>query len=142
MNQKNRLESIKENLDTIIIGSGVGGLSAALCLARAGQKVLIIEQHKLPGGWCQSFKLNGYRFSPGLHYIGGLHKGGSLYKLYTGLEVANDLEFYQMNPKAYEHAIIDGARFDFPNDFNALVTSLSNRFPDEKEGIVKYLERT
>lgn len=140
MNQKNRLESIKENLDTIIIGSGVGGLSAALCLARAGQKVLIIEQHKLPGGWCQSFKLQGYRFSPGLHYIGGLNKGGSLYKLYTGLGVANDLEFYQMNPKAYEHSLIDGERFDFPNDFNALLASLVQHFPDEKEGITKYLQ--
>jgi thioredoxin reductase len=36
MKQKNRLDNLKENLDTIIIGSGVGGLSAALCLARAG----------------------------------------------------------------------------------------------------------
>lgn len=72
---------MKEDLDTLIFGSGVGGLSAALCLARAGQKVLIIEQHKLPGGWCQSFKLKGYRFSPGLHYIGGFNKGGTLYIL-------------------------------------------------------------
>ena len=30
--------------DTIIIGSGAGGLSAAICLARAGQKVLVLEQ--------------------------------------------------------------------------------------------------
>lgn len=140
MKQKNRLESMKENLDTVIIGSGVGGLSAALCLARAGQKVLIIEQHKLPGGWCQSFNLQGYRFSPGLHYIGGLNKGGSLYKLYTGLGLANDLEFYQMNPDAYEHALIDGERFDFPNDFDALVASLSQHFLNEKEGITKYLQ--
>ena len=31
--------------DTIIIGSGAGGLSAGICLARAGQKVLVLEQH-------------------------------------------------------------------------------------------------
>lgn len=140
MNKKDRLHSFKQNLDTIVIGSGVGGLSAALCLARAGQKVLIIEQHKLPGGWCQSFKLNGFRFSPGLHYVGGLNKGGSLYKLYKGLGLANDLVFYRMNPKAYEHAIIDGEQFDFPDDFNMLVQSLSERFPHEKEGIQKYLK--
>jgi all-trans-retinol 13,14-reductase len=140
MNQKNKLHSIKQDLDTIIIGSGVGGLSAALCLAKAGQKVLIVEQHKLPGGWCQSFKLNGYRFSPGLHYIGGLNEGGSLYKLYKGLGLANDLEFYQMNPNAYEHAVIDGERYDFPNDFEALVESISKHFPKEKEGITEYLQ--
>ena len=140
MNQKNRLDSFKQNLDTIIIGSGVGGLSAALCLARAGQKVLIVEQHKLPGGWCQSFKLKGYRFSPGLHYIGALAKGAPLYNLYTGLGIANDLVFYRMNPNAYEHALIDGERFDFPDDVNKLQTSLSERFPEEKEGIANYLK--
>lgn len=140
MNQKNKLSNFKENLDTIVIGSGVGGLSAALCLARAGQKVLIIEQHKLPGGWCQSFKLKGYRFSPGIHYIGNLNKGGTLYDLYTGLGVANDLVFYRMKPEAYEHAIIDGERFDFPNQFNALVASLSEKFPKEKAGLTRYLK--
>ncbi len=31
--------------DSIIIGSGAGGLSAAICLAKAGQKVAVIEQH-------------------------------------------------------------------------------------------------
>lgn len=140
MNQKDRLDSFKKDLDTLIIGSGVGGLSAALCLARAGQKVLIIEQHKLPGGWCQSFKLKGFRFSPGLHYIGSLNKGGALYNLYKGLGLANDLVFYRMKPSAYEHALIDGEQFDFPNDFNALVSSLSARFPNEKQGIRNYLE--
>ncbi len=140
MIRNNRLDSFNQNLDTIVIGSGIGGLSAALCLARAGQKVLIIEQHKLPGGWCQSFKLNGFRFSPGLHYLGGLQEGGSLNTLYKGLGLANDLVFYRMNASAYEHALIDGERFDFPNDFKALVDSLSRRFPHEKEGIRKYLK--
>lgn len=140
MNQKNKASNIKENLDTIIIGSGVGALSAALCLARAGQKVLVIEQHVIPGGWCQSFKIKGFRFSPGIHYIGGLNKGGTLYELFTGLGIANDMVFYRMNPKAYEHAIIEGERFDFPNDFDALLASLTSRFPNEKEGLNEYLK--
>ena len=44
-----------KTFDSIIIGSGVGGLAAAICLSRAGQKVLILEQHDVPGGWCHSF---------------------------------------------------------------------------------------
>jgi len=56
--------------DSIIIGSGAGGLSTALCLARAGQKVLVLEQHSVPGGWCHSFTLKGQRFVPELHIIG------------------------------------------------------------------------
>ena len=126
-------------LDTIIIGSGAGGLSAAICLARAGQKVLVLEQHYVPGGWCHSFYLNGYRFTPGVHYIGLLDKGESTNDLYSGLGIANDLAFYKMNSKAYEHCWIGDERVHLPANFEELKTTLSERFPHEEKNIHKYL---
>jgi all-trans-retinol 13,14-reductase len=126
-------------LDTIIIGSGAGGLSAAICLSRAGQKALVLEQHYVPGGWCHSFYLNGYRFTPGVHYIGLVDKGESTNELYTGLGIANDLAFYKMNSKAYEHCWIGDERIDLPANFDALKSTLSERFPHEKKNINKYL---
>jgi all-trans-retinol 13,14-reductase len=126
-------------LDSIIIGSGAGGLSAAICLARAGQRVLVLEQHNVPGGWCQSFYLNGYRFTPGVHYIGLLEKGESTSDLYEGLGIANDLVFFRMNTAGYEHYWIGDERFDIPADFDELYKSLSARFPDEKKALAKYL---
>jgi len=125
--------------DTIIIGSGAGGLAAALCLARAGRKVLVLEQHTVPGGWCHSFFLNGHRFSPGVHYIGQMGKGESTRELYEGLGVANDLVFFRMNPAAYEHCWIGEHRVDMPAGIGALSAQLAERFPHERERLKRYL---
>jgi all-trans-retinol 13,14-reductase len=125
--------------DTIIIGSGAGGLSAAICLARAGQTVLVLEQHDVPGGWCHSFYLNGYRFTPGVHYVGLMDKGESTSELYEGLGIANDLTFFKMNSAAYEHCWLGDEHIDMPAGFDELCSSLSARFPEEKKGIEKYL---
>lgn len=129
-----------QQFDTIVIGSGMGGLTTALCLARAGQKVLVLEQHYVPGGWCHSFYLNGYRFSPGVHYIGMLEKGGSTRNLYESLGIANDLVFFKMNPNAYEHCWIGNEKIDMPAGIDRLRESLTKRFPAEKKGIKKYLK--
>ena len=129
----------KNTYDTIIVGAGVGGLSAAICLARAGQKVLVLEQHDVPGGWCHSFYLNGYRFTPGVHYVGLLDKGQSTSELYEGLGIANDIAFYKMNPKGFEHCWIEDERFDYPSNFDDFQAALIERFPHEKKGIIKYL---
>jgi len=128
--------------DNIIIGSGAGGLAAAICLARAGQTVLVLEQHDVPGGWCHSFYLDGHRFSPGVHYIGGLGAGQSTSALYGGLGIANDLVFFRMNPAGYEHCWIGSERIDIPADFEKLYESLCARFPNEKKGLRKYLTMT
>lgn len=128
------------NLDNIIIGSGAGGLAAAICLARQGQKVLVLEQHTVPGGWCHSFYIGGQRFSPGVHYMGQLGKGQSTSELYRGLGIASDLVFFEMNTAAYEHCWIGDEKIDIPADFDKLKKVLSERFPDEKKGLAKYLK--
>jgi phytoene dehydrogenase-like protein len=126
--------------DTIVIGSGSGGLTAAVALARAGQRVLVLEQHYLPGGFCQSFSLEGFRFSPGVHYLGGIGPGGGLRRVYEGLGLGDDLEFCEMNPEGFDHFLIEDERFDVPKGFARYFARLCERFPHEREGLTEYFD--
>lgn len=127
-----------KDYDVVVVGSGAGGLTAAVALAQAGKKVLVLEQHDCPGGWTHSFTLNGYRFSPGVHYIGDLHEGGGLRRIYDGLGVSQDLVFCELNPDGYDHILIGEKRVDFPKGRQRLIEALKRHFPHEAEGIDGY----
>ncbi len=131
---------VSETYDVVVIGSGAGGLTAAVALAQAGKSVLVCEQHEVAGGWCHSFTLDGYRFSPGVHYIGGLEEGGWLRSVYEGLGVSGDLEFCELNPDGYDHIFVGEERFDIPKGKEEFATRLKARFPEEAEGIDGYLD--
>lgn len=56
---------VPEDLDAIVIGSGIGGLGLAVLLAKVGKKVLVLEQHDRAGGCCHTFSEKGYEFDVG-----------------------------------------------------------------------------
>ena len=58
--------------DTIVIGSGIAGLTAAAALARRGQRVLVLEQHSVAGGLTQTFQRHDWSFATGVHYVSGV----------------------------------------------------------------------
>ncbi len=124
--------------DVIVIGSGAGGLAAALPLAQAGESVIVIEQHNVPGGLCHSFRKKGYRFSPGVHYVGQLGDGGSMREIYEGLGVADDLVFFEMNPDGYEHIQVGQEFMDIPSGKQATIERFKQRFPADAKGIENY----
>ena len=65
-----RQQAPGDHYDAIVIGSGVGGLAAAVLLAEHGQRVLVLERHYAAGGFTQTFRRPGFEWDVGVHYVG------------------------------------------------------------------------
>jgi phytoene dehydrogenase-like protein len=55
--------------DTVVVGGGIAGLTATTYLARQGQKALLIEKNKEPGGLVNTFSHNGFYFDAGVRAL-------------------------------------------------------------------------
>ncbi len=83
----------EDKYDVVIIGAGIGGLVCGCYLAKAGLKVLIVEQHYKPGGYCTSFERGGYTFDVGVHYLGSCReRDGVIYNILQDLSLLNKIK--------------------------------------------------
>lgn len=71
----------------IIVGAGIGGLTAGALLARRGYEVLIFDQAIVPGGCASTFKRRGFTFDVGATQVAGLEPGGIHHRIFQELEV-------------------------------------------------------
>lgn len=58
--------------DYVIVGSGLGGLTSAALLSRAGFECVVLEQHDVAGGSTHTFTEKGFTFDVGVHYVGSV----------------------------------------------------------------------
>ena len=122
--------STVERFDAVVIGSGIGGMSAARMLAEfGGKKVLVLEQHYTLGGMTHEFTRGGrYRFGTGVHYLTG-RPGPAIHHLTDG-RVS-----FQRLPDHYD--ILHFPEFDFavPSSAKALRERLKAQFSAEESAI-------
>jgi len=124
--------------DAVIIGAGIGGLVCGCYLAKAGMKVLIAEQHHKPGGYCTSFKRQGFTFDAGPHCFGSYREGGVTRKILRDLAIDKRLEIMRSDPQ--DMMITPHYRISFWNDVNKTINGLQETFPKEAGQIVKFLQ--
>ncbi|MEP0800622.1 phytoene desaturase family protein [Funiculus sociatus] len=92
------------SLDVIVIGSGIGGLTAGALLARYGKRVLVCESHAIAGGAAHSFSRRGFHFDSGPSFYCGLTPGSGLNPLQQVLEVLGEsLQAVRYDPMGHYH---------------------------------------
>ncbi|WAL59172.1 phytoene desaturase family protein [Thermocoleostomius sinensis] len=90
--------------DVIVIGSGIGGLTAAALLARYGKSVIVCESHAIPGGAAHGFSRQGFLFDSGPSFFAGLSDSNSLNPLRQVLEaIGETVAAVPYEPFGYYH---------------------------------------
>ena len=114
----------------IIIGSGLGGLSCGVILARNGYQVTILEQGTQIGGCLQCFRRDGVKFETGMHFIGSAERGQTLHRLMHYLEMDN-IPLSRLDKHGYDVISLSGECFRLANGRGPFIEQLSERFPHE-----------
>ena len=123
--------------DAIVVGSGMGGLTAAALLAKKGLRTLLFEKEKQVGGYVVSFKRNGLTFDATGAFIGGCQEGGEFYRILKEIGAHEEVEFIPIHHirniyPGFEVRLAQGG-------FHSYMEALLNLFPEEEKGLRAYL---
>ncbi len=122
----------------IIIGSGLGGLSCGVILAKNGYDVTILEQGTQIGGCLQCFTRHGVKFETGMHFIGSALKGQTLNRLFKYLEISQNIQLSQLDTDGYDIVSINDNQYKFANGREAFINELTKSFPEQRENLENY----
>ena len=125
----------------IILGSGLGGLSCGIILARNGYDVTILEQQSRIGGCLQCFTRHGAKFETGMHFIGSCNEEEVLHRLLRYLEALDAIRLSPLDPAGYEVIALQGERFRLAQGREPFIEELAARFPAERDRLAAYFDR-
>lgn len=136
-------EASRDAYDAIVVGSGLGGLTAAALLAQAGRSVLVAERHDRPGGYAHAFRRQRYRFDSAVHLVGGcepvsFEEGGILYRLLERLGVRDRCDFVRVDP-CYR-VEWPGLTLEAPCALEPFIDAHVEAFPREQKGIRGFVQ--
>ncbi len=129
---------LSEEYDAVIIGAGIGGLTAGCYLAKAGLNVAIIERHSKVGGYCGSFPKEGFIFDEAVHYVNHMSQSGMLRKILEDLEILNSTKIVSIDPS--DVLYMPDFEIRIYHDTLKTVEELARIFPDEKKAIREFFE--
>lgn len=128
----------EDRYDVIVIGGGLGGLSAAAVLSKLGRKVLLLERQDAVGGCAHAFKRGPYTFDPAIHVTGQAEEGEFMDVVLRGLGVRERVNFMKM-----DHMFgvdMPGLRQIMPISREGFIEAHARHFPDQAAGIARFIE--
>ncbi|MFC1496454.1 phytoene desaturase family protein [Candidatus Margulisiibacteriota bacterium] len=126
---------LKPKYDIVVIGSGIGGLTCANYLAKAGLSVLVVERHFQPGGYCTSFKRKGYTFSVCNNLIPAC--GSKEFIGYNLKMLDAQVEFVALESLTLNYQDFNLRLMLNEDNFKQI---LSEKFPEESKNIARFIK--
>ena len=123
----------------VIIGAGLGGLTAGALLAKDGYKVTLLEQHNIVGGCATTFsRKGGFICEVGLHEMDGVFTNPKIKEIFEKLDVYKHIEF--VKPDEFFSVVTKNRTFVMPDNTEEANNKLTELFPSESEGINIYFD--
>lgn len=124
--------------DTIVIGSGISGLTTSLIFAKQGRKVALFERDRDLAPLIRPYQRRGCGCSPGLHVLGWLGKGEVVSSLCDYLNVLDGIEG-EPSENGFGNIIVGRRAYHIPRGFERVEESMLSYFPECPEAVVNYL---
>ncbi|MDJ0760657.1 MAG: phytoene desaturase [Woeseiaceae bacterium] len=122
----------------IVIGSGFGGLAAAVRLSARGYDVTVVEKLDGPGGRAFVYRQDGFVFDAGPTIITAPFLLEELWAL-CGKQMSDDIDLRELSPY-YTIRFDDGSHFDYSGDPEAMKREIARFNPDDVAGYEQFLK--
>jgi phytoene desaturase len=128
----------KDSYDVVVVGGGLGGLSAGACLARDGRRVLLCERQDGVGGNAHAFKRGPYTFDPAIHVTAHGYSVEFLSFYLQALGLADKIELIPTD--TFHTVVVQGERFHLPIGTEPLKEALAEHFPESADGVRAFVQ--